>query len=362
MSPSPAASPPFACRFSPEFPRLLAELGATLVLSTYQAGKLVFFSPNGAGGLAQLPRSMDRAMGVAEDAERDLLAVACRDQVHVFRNSRGLAGAYPKAPGKYDALYMPRSTHYTGPLDVHDLHFGADGGLYAVNTLFSCVMRVDGLHSFEPVWVPPFVDRVAPEDRCHLNGMAMEEGRPRYATAFNAGNTPGSWRAGGLASSGVVMDIEANRVVAEGLGMPHSPALIGGELYVLESAKGALSRVDRQTGEVEVVARFGGFVRGLAQAGDYLFIGLSKVRESSKTFGEIASGFERNVAGVVAFHLPTRSRVGILEYVNSVEEIYDVHILQAKSRPNLLTPSDDLQSQGVSTPETTFWRKPEPDA
>lgn len=353
---------PFSCRYAPEFARLLDQLGASLVLSTYQAGKLVFFSPNGAGGLRQLPRSMDRAMGVAEDADREMLAVACRDRVHVFRNSRDLAGAYPKGPGKYDALYMPRGTYYTGPLDVHDLHFGADGALYAVNTLFSCIMRVGMAHSFESVWVPPFVDKVAPEDRCHLNGLAMEEGRPRFATAFNQGNAARSWREGDLTASGVVMDVVENRVLAEGLGMPHSPTLVDGELYVLESAKGALTRVDRETGATEEIARFGGFVRGVAQAGEFLFIGLSKVRKSSKTFGAIAQAFERDVAGVIAFHLPSRRTVGRLEYEQSVEEIYDVHILQAKSRPNLLSPDDPLQSDGVTTVETTFWRKHQPDA
>ena len=120
---SSAPPAPFTCQYTTEFARLINDLGCTLALSTYQAGKLVFFSGNGKGGLTQLPRSFDRAMGVAEDVGRDLLAVACRDRIEVHRNSSDLRLHYPKAPSKYNALYMPQITYYTGPLDVHDLHF-----------------------------------------------------------------------------------------------------------------------------------------------------------------------------------------------------------------------------------------------
>ena len=355
-----STAPPFSCRYSPQLPELLQSLGITVALSTYQAGKLVLFSAKDSDSLVQLPRSFRKAMGVAEDPASDRLAIACQDQILVFRNSAELAEHYPKSPGTYDALYMPRAAYFTGPLDVHDVHFGADGELYAVNTLFSCIMRVDDRSSFTPVWKPPFIDAIRGEDRCHLNGLAMEEGRPRYASAFNQGNTRQSWRED-IANTGVIMDMDSNEVVAQGLAMPHSPQLIDGELYALTSANGQLVHIDRATGLTRTVVDFGGFVRCMSTCGDYLFVGLSKLRKKSKTFGAIAAQLPNNRAGVMVVHLPTMSKVGVLEYQSSVEEIYDVHILKGKRRPNILGPDNEMHRDGVTTPDSTFWRKPSPE-
>lgn len=81
----------------------------------------------------KLPRSFVKPMGIAEDPETDHLAIAYRDEVIHFANSPQLAQYYPKAPGKYDALYVPRLTYHTGDLDIHDLNFGLDGQLFAVS-------------------------------------------------------------------------------------------------------------------------------------------------------------------------------------------------------------------------------------
>ena len=50
------------------------------------------------------------------------------------------------------------------------------------NTLFSCLAAASPTHTFRPLWRPPFVSRLAPEDRCHLNGLALRDGEPRYVT------------------------------------------------------------------------------------------------------------------------------------------------------------------------------------
>ena len=34
----------------------------------------------------------------------------------------------------------------------------------------------DSCRFFSPRWRPPFVSALAPEDRCHLNGLAMVDG------------------------------------------------------------------------------------------------------------------------------------------------------------------------------------------
>ena len=305
----------------------------------------------------QLPRSFSKPMGIAEDPDTDRLAVACREEVIVLANSAELAHAYPKAPNRYDALYMPRLTYHTGGLDVHDLNFG-DGGktLYAVNTRFSCLIKLDDRHSFTPVWQPKFIDRIASDDRCHLNGMAMRDGKPAYASAFSETNTPTGWRPN-VTKTGVLFDVASGEVLARGLGMPHSPRIYDGALYVLQTAKGEVNQVDMKTGQITTVCHVGGFVRGMAKSGDYLFVGLSKLRKNSSTFAKLDFADKADRAGIVVIHLPTGARVGELTYASSVDEIYDVHILEGKTRPNVMSTLTGDHKLGLSTPEATYWAR-----
>ncbi len=348
---------PFSCRYTPQIPELLLRLRCTIVISTYQAGKLIFLSPKDENALIQLPRTFEKVMGIAEDREKDKLALACKDEVIVFANSPDLAQFYPKAPDKYDALYMPRVTFHTGPLDIHDLSFGRNGELYAVNTLFSCIIRIDDNFNFTPVWMPPFIDELVSEDRCHLNGMAMKEGKPKFATAFNQGNSHQSWRAN-ITKTGVIFDLETNETIIDNLPMPHSPRLFGDDLYVLLSASGELIKIDIENRSYEVVLKVDGFVRGMSLYKDYLFIGLSKLRKNSSTFGKLDFAEKANQSGVVVVHLPTGSIAGKISYLTSLDEIYDIHILPDKIRPNILNTLNPAYKAGLMTPKATYWAKP----
>ena len=347
---------PFSCQFSPQVPELLLKLNCTIAISTYQAGKLVFISAKDEDSLSQLPRNFNKAMGIAEDFENQKLAVACKDEVILFKNSSELANYYPNAPNKYDALYMPRITFHTGAVDIHDLSFGLNGEIYAVNTLFSCIIKLDENYSFTPIWSPPQIDKITSEDRCHLNGMAMLNGKPKYATAFNNGNTPQSWREN-ITSSGVIYDIEKNKIICSGLPMPHTPRIFNNELYVLLSATGELVKINTSKGTYEVIVKIGGFVRGMSLHNDYLFIGISKLRKNSSTFGKLDFAKNANQAGIVIVHLPTKSITGKINYLNSLDEIYDIHILKDKKRPNILNTLTDDHKNGLSLPKSTFWKR-----
>jgi uncharacterized protein (TIGR03032 family) len=355
QQPDPSLAP-FACQYTSQVPELLMRLGCTLAITTYQAGKLVLISAKDENSLVQLPRTFDKPMGIAEDKEKDKLALACRDSVHVFSNSKDLAAFYPPAPQKYDALYMPRLTYHTGQVDIHDLNFGKDGKLYAVNTLFSCLISLDDEYNFTPYWKPWFVDKIVSEDRCHLNGMAMQDGLPKYVTAFNTGNTAQSWREN-ITSTGVIMDVTTNEVVVEGLAMPHSPRIYNGELYCLLSATGELIKVDTDNGTYETVIKLDGFVRGMDLYQDYLFVGLSKLRKNSSTFAKLDFADEANEAGIVIVHLPTASIAGKISYQTSLDEIYDVHVLANKLRPNILNTLKPEHKLGITIPNSTFWAK-----
>ena len=253
---------------------------------------------------------------------------------------------------------MPRVTYHTGPLDIHDLYFGKNGQLLAVNTLFSCIVAIDDQYNFSPIWKPPFIDQLVSEDRCHLNGLALKDGVPAYATAFNQGNSFQSWREN-ITTTGVIFDLESNETVVTGLAMPHSPRLFDNSLYVLLSATGELVRVDLNSGKYEVVIKLDGFVRGMDLYKDYLFIGLSKLRKNSSTFGKLNFAEKANEAGIAIIHLPTGAMVGKITYLTSLDEIYDVHILGNKMRPNILNTLSSDYKQGLMIPEATFWAKPE---
>lgn len=350
---------PFSCSYSPQIPELLLKLNCTIAITTYQAGKLVFLSPKDENSLIQLPRTFAKPMGLARHAQKDKIAIACKDEIIVFANSKNLAQHYPQNPNTYDALYMPRNTFHTGTLDIHDLCFGQNDKLFAVNTLFSCIVAINDDYNFTPYWKPPFIDKIASEDRCHLNGMAMENGLPRYVSAFNTGNTPKSWREK-ITTSGVIIDVKSNKVVAKNLAMPHSPRIFNNELYVLLSATGELVKIDTETGEYEVIIKVDGFVRGMDLYGDFLFIGLSKLRKNSSTFAKLPFAEKAKEAGILVVHLPTASLVGKINYQTSVDEIYDVHILPNTIRPNIMNTIENKHKFGLSTPEATYWASPNP--
>ncbi len=347
--------PPFSCTYTPNLPELLRQLGCTIALSTFQAGKVIFLSAKNDDELTQLPRNFAKPMGIALHGNK--MAIACLDEVIVLSNSPQLAAHYPKKPDTYDALFMPRATYFTGQVDIHDLDYGANGQLLAVNTSFSCIIKIDDNYSFTPVWKPTFITKLVSEDRCHLNGMALLDGQPKYVTAFSETDTAQGWREN-LTTSGILMDVGSGEVVAQKLPMPHSPRLFNGELYLLLSATGELVKLDPKTGKYDMVTQLNGFVRGLCKHGDYVFIGLSRLRKSSSTFAKLKIAEKATTAGVSVVHLPTGAIVGEVRYQSSVDEIYDVQIIPGCQRPGILNTEKPEYKMGLSTPEATYWAIP----
>lgn len=343
--------PPFSCSHSPNIPDLLHSLRCSIAITTYQAGKVIFMSAPEPTKLVQLPRTFEKPMGLALD--KDKLAVATRDQVIVFKDASKMAANYPPNRNAYDALFLPRATYYTGETDIHDL-FWSDGKLLAVNTRFSCLASIDDTFSFKPVWKPSFVHHTTPDDHCHLNGVAIEGDQWLFATALGETNSAESWREKKL-NGGVVIDIENHTILTRGLPMPHSPRLYNGKLHVLLSATGELVEIDRNTGTPRVIKNFNGFVRGMDRIGDYVFIGLSKLRETSSAFRDLPIAKQSLFAGIVVMHLPTAIITGYIKYENSVEEIYDVKILPGVRRPNIISPDKPERKMAITTPEGDFW-------
>ncbi len=313
------------------FPALLQQLGVSLLISTYQANKLLVARSAGAG-LSMLVRTFDRPMGVAADIRR--LALGTRDQIWFLRNAPDIAPRIEPA-GKHDACFVPRSCHVTGDIGVHELAWAGEE-LWVVNTRFSCLCSLDPDYSFVPRWRPPFIGALAAEDRCHLNGLALVDGQPKYMTALGESDTAGGWRPH-KAQGGCLLDIPGGAFLVRGLSMPHSPRWHDGRLWLLESGTGRLLGVDLARGRGEVVAELPGFARGLAFSGPYAFVGLSKIRTTSAMDGvPLAQRRAQLQCGVAVVDVRTGQVIASLEFQTAVEEIFDVQLLPGLRFPEVI--------------------------
>jgi uncharacterized protein (TIGR03032 family) len=348
---------PFSCTMSPNMAEVLWELNGTLALTTYQAGKVIFISALNKNDTIQLPRQYDKAMGMA--LMGDKLAIATKNEVQVLASSKALAINYGQNKGAYDAIYLPRATYYSGEIDLHDMAWGNEG-LWAVNTRFSCLSLINDDFSFENKWAPRFITDQTPDDRCHLNGMTMQNGKPKYVTALGTTDAPKAWREN-IQGGGVIIDVDSKEILTSGLPMPHSPRLYNGSLYCLCSATGELIKVDQKTGKYDVVCKMQGFLRGMCLHNDILFVGLSKLRQNASTFRDLPIARESIFCGVVAIHLPTGNQIGYIKYENSVEEIYDVQFLPGVRRPAILNTLTDEHRKALVTNTDAYWSVNEPE-
>jgi len=332
--------------FTESFVRLLVQGRLTVAVSTYQAGQVVFLRAE-AGKVNTHFCSFDRPMGIA--ARDNRLVIGTSNEIFEFRNTPAVA---PKVEsrGTHDACFIPRSVHYTGNIDIHELDFAGDQ-LWFVNTRFSCLCTLDLDHSFVPRWRPPWVSAYAVDDRCHLNGLAVVDGRPRYVTALGTTDTAGGWRDAKNAG-GVLYDVVREKVLADRLSMPHSPRWYRDRVWFLESGHGSLSYYDPTSAKTVRLAQVPGFTRGLDFIERYALVGLSQVRETN-TFDGIPiteDGADRR-SGVWIIDIETGETVGLLRFGDAVEEIFAVKILPGMTFPTLLEAGDPLIGSSYVLPE-----------
>ncbi len=319
-------------------PALLKHLGISVLISTYQAGKLVFVRAEEETANTHF-RNFQSPMGLALDRGR--LAIGTKNAILEFTNNPAAARRIDP-PGQHDALFLPRSSHVTGNIAGHELEFVGDE-LWAVNTRFSCLCTFDRLNSFVPRWRPAFITALTPEDRCHLNGLAIVDGAPKYVTALGATDCNADWRAN-KASGGVLIDVPSGEFVCQGLAMPHSPRWHRGKLWVLESGAGSLSIVDPASGKLEMVALLPGFTRGLDFYGNLAFVGLSQVRESALFSGIPITdrlAVEERWCGMSVIDIDTGQVVAFLRFESGVQEVFAVRVLPGMRFPELFNQDEE---------------------
>jgi uncharacterized protein (TIGR03032 family) len=344
------------CALEGDFEAWLAGCGGALAISTYQAGKVALVGWDGAR-VSLLMRDFEKPLGLAVRGRQ--IALATRNELLLLADAPLLAADYlPEARGRYDALFLPRVAWFTGDQNIHDVAF-TEAGLVYVNTRFSCLARPSQEYSFEPLWRPSFVSDLVPEDRCHLNGLALRDGRPKWVTALGATDTPGGWRLG-KAAGGVLVDVDTGETLLGSLSMPHSPRWHDDRLWVLNSGAGELLAVDPQTGQAEVVCALPGYLRGLTFVGPFALVGLSRIRERHIFGGlPIQSRVERLRCGMAVVDTRDGRTVGMFEFTSGCEELYEVAFLPGLRRPMILNPQKPAIRDAFTSPEASYWLRPE---
>ncbi|MGH8582680.1 MAG: TIGR03032 family protein [Gammaproteobacteria bacterium] len=329
-----APEPKLEITTSRQFTAWLFEQNLSLAFSTYQSGKLFLLGLQPDGRLSVFERTFNRAMGLWGDGQT--LYLSTLYQLWRFENALE-PGQYAN---RYDRLYVPQVAYTTGDIDIHDIAPDSTGRLIFANTLFSCLGALSERYSFVPVWQPPFISKLAAEDRCHLNGLAMKDGQPAYVTAVSQSDAADGWR-DRRRDGGVVIDVQANAVIADGLSMPHSPRWHRGELWLVNSGAGYFGKLDPAGGAFEPHTFCPGYIRGLALHGDFAVVGSSKPREN-KTFSGLplddvlrAKDAEPR-CGLYVIDLRTGDAVHWVRIEGVVEELYDVVVLPNVRRPSAL--------------------------
>jgi uncharacterized protein (TIGR03032 family) len=246
-----------------------------------------------------------------------------------------------RANSHFDHCYVPRNAQTTGDLDVHELAVQSSGRVIFVNTSYSCLAELDIVHSFRPIWKPVFISKLAPEDRCHLNGVAMQDDKPRYVTAVCRSDVVNGWR-DRRAESGVLIDVRDDCVVTEKLSMPHSPCIWNGSLWVLNSGGGHICKVDQESGKIEEVAFSPGFLRGLAFHANVAIVGLSLPRDKSFAGLELDTNLQKKDAdpwcGIQVIDLRTGDVLQWIRLEGFVRELFDLAVLPGVRCPMAIGP------------------------
>ena len=344
---------------SKQFGSWLCEQNLSLAFTTYQTNRLFFLGSQANGHLKLNERLFDKPMGLYLAGKS--LYMTTRYQLWHFDNFLGNGEKYKEC----DRVYVPRTAYTTGDVNAHEVVLDDAGKLIFVNTDFSCLATLSPDYNFVPIWQPPFISKLVAEDRCHLNGLAMVEGKPAYVTACSTTDTAAGWR-NHRHDGGVVIDVAQKEIIATGLSMPHSPRWYQGKLWLLNSGTGELGYIEEH--QFHPITFCPGFVRGLAFWQNFAFVGLSQLR--SQTFtgltleNRLNSQGNRPQCGLMVIDLQTGTALHWLYFQGVIEELFDVAVLPGVLQPQAIgLQSDEIQrlvtfpnSGGIVTTKPTAKR------
>ncbi|WP_085298174.1 TIGR03032 family protein [Cognaticolwellia mytili] len=408
----------FDCEYSDNLPAILKELNISLAFTSYQAGRLMLVRSDGESldvNFKSFPRPMgltaseegitlgiftqiinfQREDGLLaqikqplQNIEDDITAPRIKAKENSDKDSQAIQGGIKSAQEqlddlaltaeqqeklkqqqaeftayqeklnapldeRVDACFITRSAHYSGMINIHDIDWG-DEGLWAVNSSFSCLCTLEPDFSFVPRWKPHFISELVPEDRCHLNGMTLKNGKPAYVTTFSKFDIPGKWRKG-TKFDGTLMDVAKNEIVVDGLAMPHSPRWYNDRVYFCNSGYGQVCSYHPETKVTETLFEVPGFTRGMDFYGPIMFVGLSKLRagDVSKP-APLTEKHQQTHSGIWLFNLDAngdQQEIGHIKFTGNVDQIYDVAVIPGSSFPELIEPSHPRMRNHFCHPE-----------
>ncbi len=314
----------------------LAAEQLSLALTTYHVGGIILLGNKPDGRASVHVAAFDRSMGCWTDGQTMWLVT----ERMLWRLENDLAEGQVDAQG-YDRVFVPRVGYTIGEVDGHEVDVDAAGRPVFVNTAFSCLATIDERHNFRPLWQPPFISQLAPEDRCHLSGLAMADGSPKYVSMHAKSDVADGWR-DFRETGGLVIDVQSNQVAGEGLSMPHSPRMHDGKLWLLNSGTGHLGFIDPQSGRLEQVTFLPGYARGLSFHGKIAIVGLSKPRREYAFQGlPLEQNLQHRGAapqcGIVVVDLANGNVLHWARIESQVEELFDVKVLPGVSCPKVLS-------------------------
>jgi uncharacterized protein (TIGR03032 family) len=313
---------------SPGFSDWLASTDVCVALTTYQAGRLFFIGRRDDGGVRAHERIIEQCQGLWTDGQ----TLWTSGLYMLWRFENVLRNGETTQSGA-DRKFVPLEGRVVGRIDTHDIGLGDVDGAWRpifVNTLYCCLATISETASFRPLWRPTFISALVPEDRCHLNGLAMDGGRPAFVTAISRSDVADGWR-DRRQDGGILIDVASSEIVASGFSMPHSPRLYDGRLWLLNSGTGEFGVVDPADGTFTPVCFCPGYARGLAFIGRYAVIGLSRPRHS-QIFGLVLDdrlSAKDAVArcGLLIVDIDTGNAVEWLRFEHTIDELYDVAVL-----------------------------------
>lgn len=309
----------------------------SLAFTSYQTGQLFLVGAHPNGTVSFNQQNFQRAMGLCWMPGR--LYLGSLFQLWRFENMLRPGEVANQA---FDTVLVPRNAQTTGDVDIHEVGIDGEGRVIFVNTKYSCLCTLDLTHSFRPVWKPNFISKLAPEDRCHLNGLAMDKGKPRFVTAVSRSDVLAGWRER-RHEGGVLIEVETDRIVTDQLSMPHSPRVVGDMLYALDSGRGRIIRVDPASGAKTDIAFCPGFLRGLAIHDGHAVVTVSKPRNG--TFngllldGEMKARDAEPWCGILIVSLATGDIVEWIRLEGHITELFDVAAMPGVRCPMSLGPA-----------------------
>ncbi|WP_419904318.1 TIGR03032 family protein [Kiloniella sp.] len=327
----------FKLSHSEGFTEWLAKEGVTLGVSSHQANALMTIGTDEKHNLSINTMAIERCTGLSLSGSS--LAVGSFSEVICYEKMPRPVSREREISNR--EVYAPQKTLHTGVFDLHELARENSGRLVGVNTLFNCIVSLEDEFSFSPLWTPPFLKGPIAGDRCHLNGLALHNGKARWCSMVGVSGEVEGWREF-RSDGGSIWDMSANEMIAQGLSMPHSPCLWNNQLLVLNAGTGELGAISLKTGDFERIAWYPGFLRGMYIHNDLAFIGLSLPRDGKTYQGlPIQERCEKTgqnpMCGLVVCDLKSGKTEHWLQFKSNVTEIFDLVVMPESPLPKMVS-------------------------